>query len=456
MMDIGAIRFLLDRGRFKEAEAAIRKLIAEDPDEGFWYALLSAALLNQDKPKAAEEAARKSIALDPDDEYGLFWLARILMEQSRWKDALQAIEAAIEISPEDADSWALKASILHGQGKVSPALEAAVEGLKHDAEHEDCRYWRTIILGMKGEHGEADRASLEMLSSDPESVDSHCARGWMLISQNRGAEAEQHFISALRIAPGNEDARSGLATALKLRSPFMGWVLRLLMRISTLRASQAIITVVVFIVLSRLLVSADNAALVLLGKGLRIIFFSFILLWISVTPLFDLALARTRQGRLALSDDEMRAVKWCLVPLLLGGLFFIGWLLGGAREGPHLAIAWVVVAAMIEEAFCGTRPSVRRGMACIAGTTAVAALAITITLYTVIAPRADRVLTSIKEQLGNDKPRKEAIKALPQFQDLKDVFELKRWTVSWPAMGLLLLACYRTEIRERFEARAAD
>lgn len=455
MLDIEGIRFLLDRGRFKEAEAALRERITADPDEGFWYALLSAALLNQDRPKAAEEAARKSIELDPDEEYGLFWLARTLMDQCRWKEARQAIDSAIELEPDDADNWALKAGILHGQGNVLAALDAAKQGLEQDADNEDCLYWKTVLLGMKGDHSEADRASLEMLSSDPDSVDSHCARGWLLVTQNRASEAEQLFISALQISPGHEDARSGLATALKMRSPFMGWFLRFLMRISTLRASQAIVAVLVWMILSRLLSSSENPSLILLGRGLHVLFYALVLLWISVAPLFNLALARTRQGRLALSDDEKRALKWCALPLGIGGVFFFGWLLQGGRSAPDLAMGWIVVAAMLEEIFCGSRPAVRRSMAYLAGVAAIIALAGTIITYSVIVPRAREALASIKAEV-EDGMVDEKVKNLRAARDLTAVVELQRWTVGYPALALLLLACYRTEIRERFEAKAAD
>ena len=60
------LNFLIQRGRFKEAEAILRSLLAKEPDDAYLHMDLSRVLCRMDRPKDAEDSARRAIGFDPE------------------------------------------------------------------------------------------------------------------------------------------------------------------------------------------------------------------------------------------------------------------------------------------------------------------------------------------------------------------------------------------------------
>jgi len=454
-MSASAIQFLLARNRPEEAERVAREAISKDPEdiEALFY--LGICLLEQSKPKQAEQALHDVIARDPEFDPAHFALARCLSERSRHKEALKAIATAIELDPDDATYHGLRASILAQQNKHADALEAAETGLALDPDNDTCRFYRSILLGKVGRHDEADSEASTLLADDPDDATSHCARGWVKQLAGDAEGAEQHFIEALRIDPGHEDARVGLAESLKMGNPLLGWFMRALLWMGRVPWYYLLGGIVVANIISRSLRNIDNPLPYFIGKGLQgLLISAFVLIMIHV-PLFNLALASSRKGRLALSEDEKTGLRWALIPLIAGFAYLAHWWIGGLKALPFLAIACLSVASLTGEIMESPRTQVRRAMTAIAIVAAAVASYLIVFSHAVFPGMVADMLANLTTHSQDGAASPEDV-ATQLTERLMDVISLRRQYIDYPTFALFLAAGFRDEIREFFERRSSD
>jgi tetratricopeptide (TPR) repeat protein len=346
------------------------------------------------------------------------------------------------MDPDEAESHALRASILFGQGKTAAALEATRQGLQVDPDNESCRFWKGLLLGKEGRHGEADDEIEALLADDPDSADNHAARGSTLHLRGDDGGAERHFIEALRISPGHEDARVGLIETLKRSHPLTGFLLRFLVRLGEIRWYYYVIGFLVLWRLGRLAKSSGHVLLEHGGTVLSALLFGLILLSLAVTPAFNLTLITSRKARLALSPDEKRALKWSFLPLVLTSVFFVSWVSNGARTYPAHALAWCAVAALACEVFETARSGARRGLTVVA----IAAAIVAVYLLVIGNVYLARVVAAIREAGGAEELQAR----------LEVIMREKRRLMDYPVFAIFLLASFRDNVREVFERRAGD
>jgi tetratricopeptide (TPR) repeat protein len=457
--DLRKIQLLISRGRFKEAENMIREQLAKEPDEVDLHIGLSHVQRLQDRPKEAEESARRAIGLDPESGYPHELLAQALIDSSRWTEAEEALRQAMALDGEDPDCQGLLAKIYHERDKPAEALAHAEAGLAIDPDHELCRLFRGVSLGKLGRHEEADETAMSLLSDDPEDSYNHSARGWILMERGAAAEAKMHFQEALRCNPENEDARLGLARALQTQHPVLGWLLRLIIRAGKIKWGTLIVVAgIVFIVLPRYLQgSGVPFILVLLGQVLRVGMALFFYISLATRPLFDSLLALSRDGRLALSTREKKAVAWCVLPLL-AGLYYTGvWLAGGARNIPFQGISLICAAALIHQAVTMSHPWIKRRMA------ALAVVATALGIWTVVGPRfalkapLDRLVAEIKALPEEIRKSNDNSKVPPGLlKASEDLLRVRNWAFMYPVLLIYLLTAFSDEIATALRRRAPD
>jgi Flp pilus assembly protein TadD len=158
---------LLDVGRPDEAEALVRRALADEPDEPFLRTELARVLIVQERPDDAREqadravaaapglayahairalalsgderrrfeavdAAREAVTLDPEDPYGHLTLARTALRARRLDEARTAAETAIRLDPEDGDTHRVLGAVLLAAERPVAAEEAFREALRRD------------------------------------------------------------------------------------------------------------------------------------------------------------------------------------------------------------------------------------------------------------------------------------------------------------------------------------
>jgi len=446
------IRILIQRGKFKDAEAMTRTRLAEEPNSPDLHLLLAQVLFHLERPKEAESAARTAIGLDPGSGYPHETLAQILLGMSDLKGAEEAVRQANSLDGDCASRRGILARIASERGKYQLCLEHAQAGLEMDPEYEVCRLLRGISLGRLGRHEEADEEAMGLLRDDPEDSYNHSVRGWILLERNAMDEAKMHFQEALRLDPENEDARSGLARCLQQGNPVLGWLLRAIIALDKIPLYQMLIgaTLVAF-VLPRYVRGNDlPVAVAVIVQVLRVVAFSFIYVVVAVQPLFHSLLYLSREGRNALGPYELRAVKWCIIPLIAGLACLVLWAWGGAKSIPVAAIGWFCAASLLFEGLTMRHPWVRRRMLIVAGLVCASAVWFMLGPYWLLAPMASELA---KQLVASTKAGK--LPAELVFQ-LEQMIRIKNQAFVYPALAIYMLTAFSEHLVAFLTRKAPD
>lgn len=278
-------------------------------------------------------------------------------------------------------------------------------------------------------------------------------RFWLTQGDAQGSE--EHFIEALRIMPGSEDARVGLVESLKMRNPVMRTLMRGMLWLERLPMAWLLGGVLVLSVLGRVTSKMDSPALAFLGDSLRVILMAFFMISLVFTPLFNLILARSKRGRLAFSEDEIGALKWAVIPLLLGLHFSATWVLQGVHGLPSHAVAWFAVAALVNEVIESRKQEVRRKMRFVAGGACGLALGVLVASYVYMAPQLREVILELAGLPDESGELSNAARGA-LVESLSGLLRLNKWLVVYPALALWVLATFRENVREYFEQHAQD
>lgn len=311
-------KLLLQTRHYKEAEVALRQVLAATPNSADAHALLALALYHQDRNADALREVRTAIGLAPDDAFPHYVRALILLDDGQTDDALRAVHESLRLEPTSARYHAFVSRIYLRKRDWSRALGAAETGLQFDPEYEACINAQAMALVKLGRKVEAEAALATALARNPENAMTHANHGWALLHRGDHEGAFAAFRESLRIDPTSTWAREGIVEAMKARN----WLYRLLLRY--------------FLWMSRL---TDDEQWSVIGGlyglrvGLRVVVRAFPPLWIVVLPslllyqgfavltwiarpLFALVLRFDRFGRLALPDEAMTASTWLAVCLL--------------------------------------------------------------------------------------------------------------------------------------------
>lgn len=446
------IRLLIQRGKFKEAEAMIRTRLAEEPNDSDLHLMLAQTLFHLERPKEAESAARTAIGLDPESGYPHEALAQILLGMSDLKGAEEAVGQANVLDGDCASRRAILARIAAERGKDQQCLDHAQAGLEMDPDDEICRMFRGVALGRLGRHDEANEEAMGLLRDDPEDSCNHSVRGWILLERNAMEEAKMHFQEALRLDPENEDARSGLARCLQQGNPILGWFLRAIIAVDRLPLYQMLLVAVLVAVVLPRYVRGDHLplALAVVVQVLRVAAFSFIYLIVAVQPLFYSLLYLSREGRNALGPYELRAVKWSIIPLLTGLVCLVLWAAGGGKSIPVSAIGWFCAASLLFEALSLRHPWVRRRMLIVAGLACGFALWFLLGPHWLITPMA---IDLAKQAVVIPKSGKLA----PDFvSQLEQLIRIRNQAFVYPALAIYILTAFSEHLVAFLTRKAPD
>jgi superkiller protein 3 len=134
---------------------------------------LGVALTNLGKLKQAEAALRKAVAIDPEHRWAYNHLGFVLREQGRTGEAIGAFDTQIRISPQDPYAYRNLAGALAEQGRWEEAESVA-------GEHEQRTYERGAVW--------IDLACVRNTKKDPE-------RAWPLLERAREAGVERSLLA---------------------------------------------------------------------------------------------------------------------------------------------------------------------------------------------------------------------------------------------------------------------
>jgi tetratricopeptide (TPR) repeat protein len=217
-------RILIDQDRWPEAEQELGRALAEDPEDGWNYYLLSIVKSNRAEDEEALRLAQQALLKEPDNltfHLGLAWRKYSVGDSAGARSGAQAVLAQ---DPGYPAVYALLSVLELDQRNWRAALDWADRGLALDPEHAHCLQLRTMALNHLADSDEAESAALHAVSLDPDSDFAHTALGWTHLRNGNYAGADLAFREALRLNPNNDGAREGLAEVLKAKFwPYRLW-----------------------------------------------------------------------------------------------------------------------------------------------------------------------------------------------------------------------------------------
>ena len=368
---------LLEQERYALAEAELRLLLAENPDDGYVRQMLARALEGQGKHAAALHEAREAVRLAPDDSVAYYTLANIHLGAGALAEADAATDRAIELDPRDPDCYALRAAIRLRQEKWPVALAAAEAGLAIDPDHRASVNFRTQALTMLGRRGDAQTALAASLARDPQDEITHCNLGWELLAAGDHERGIVHFREALRLDPNYEYARQGFVEAMKSKHRLYGLLLRALFAVARWPAWVRWTLVIAYLVALRALTVAtrDDGPYVRLGVGMLNLLLLMVWLFVmTASPLLLLTLRFTRHGRHVLSPAQRAASNWHAAMFVVIVAALGGWRLVGLPTAVIVAVVAGLLMPPVSHVYECPPGAARRWMALYVAATAVVGL----------------------------------------------------------------------------------
>lgn len=206
---------LIDQRKLPEAEAALKKIVAESPPEHVSSRLyLGSVLEQQGQLKAAEEIYQAVLKRRPDDTNALFHLGGLYAEQGKYALAIKIFEHSVTLEPEAAQPHFNLGLAKARLGDAESARREFEDAIMLDPAFPGVRAALGNVLSRQGLIDEAMASYADELKINPDSVEAHVNLATHLGGQLKLDEARKHLIEAVRLAPGNADAQFNLGICL--------------------------------------------------------------------------------------------------------------------------------------------------------------------------------------------------------------------------------------------------
>jgi Flp pilus assembly protein TadD len=238
---LAAARQLVQDGKFAQADAMLRPLIAADPKAAEPRYLLAYALLREDKPadslkeytsaaalrpptaaelrnvaldyvllKALPDADRwmsRALAMDANDAETWYAMGRLRYTQGRYGDALTCFEKTIALNPRSVkgeNNLGLAYEALNRNEDAVRAYRTAMAWQKDDpAPSEQPLLNLAILLQHRNQLPEAKQLLEQAAKIAPNEPRIHENLGQVYLHTDRAADAAKEFADAVRLAPQN-------------------------------------------------------------------------------------------------------------------------------------------------------------------------------------------------------------------------------------------------------------
>ncbi|MGC9157647.1 MAG: tetratricopeptide repeat protein [Terracidiphilus sp.] len=185
------------------------KLSSETPADTLLAARIASQAGDVDE---AEAAYRRVLAEDPNSVPANAGLAHLLIARRQYAEAEPLLRAALAVAPDNPALTAQLATVLAAEDKAEalPLLEKL-----HAAHPGDAAITRMLadLLAEAGDASAADHLDVDLLAAHPDDAGLLVAHGENLIALLQYAAAFAAFDKATQLDPGNAEAWSGLAFA---------------------------------------------------------------------------------------------------------------------------------------------------------------------------------------------------------------------------------------------------
>jgi protein O-GlcNAc transferase len=201
-------------GRFPEAEALYREILAQQPGHVDALHLLGTLALQAQRFDEAATLLRELLALKPEHIEARNNLGLVLQAQGQLEQAVAAFRRALQVNPDFADAQTNLGLALLEQGHVDDALAALRHALRLKPDSADAHYNLGNALAAFGDMKEAIAAFEQALGLDPAHAEACNNLGLALQAEHRYVEAQAVLERAITLAADNPEAYNNLGAIL--------------------------------------------------------------------------------------------------------------------------------------------------------------------------------------------------------------------------------------------------
>ena len=186
-------------GQMGQKETALRylgKAIELEPQQGAYYNLVGAFLLQQEKFQGALEQFQKALARTPEKEKDKAWrnIGLAHQELSQWEEAIRAFEKAVQLQPQEAGSRVSLGTLYLKRNRLEEAARELATAVQLDAELAEAKAWLGRAYSRAGRPQQALEAFRQAIALDPQHQMAHYNLAQTLAKLGRREEAQKALV----------------------------------------------------------------------------------------------------------------------------------------------------------------------------------------------------------------------------------------------------------------------
>jgi len=208
----GVVAFQM--GRPDEAVNLIRQAVAADPGQPNYYCNLGMILAALGQTRQAISSYRHALVLQPDHVETNYNLGIVLRTAGRLEESVNAFRRALAIRPDFAEAMVGLGNALCDDGYLDEAIGTFRQALKLKPDLTPALSYLATALRANGDVAGAIDAYRQALARDANDVEARIELGILLASQRRLEEAVDAFRQAVAARPDHAEAQHNLANAL--------------------------------------------------------------------------------------------------------------------------------------------------------------------------------------------------------------------------------------------------
>lgn len=197
---------LVHAGRFLQAEAGARQVLARQPRNAEAHYVMALSAMFQNRPADALPPIDMAIKLDGSDSQYPFLRALCLANTGRPDEALAAYRRALDLRPAFFEAWANLGNLLEVNARYAEAEEAYTKAIALNAGAAPVQNGLGICLLARGELPAAAEAFARAVAADPGVATFHNNLGNTLGKLRQSEPAIGHLQEAVRLRPDYREA----------------------------------------------------------------------------------------------------------------------------------------------------------------------------------------------------------------------------------------------------------
>jgi tetratricopeptide (TPR) repeat protein len=199
---------LHQQGRLREAQAAYRTVLAQDPDQPDAYFLLGVVALQSGHAAEAIPLIEAAIIRTPGRPQYHFNHGSALGQCRRPADAIAAYDRALALQPDYPEAARNKAAVLTALGRLADAQAALDHALRLRPDDVETIHRAAAVALSRGDLPAAATGFASVTTRQPTAAPAHAGHGLALAGMGRLAEALACFDESARLDPTNAETHA--------------------------------------------------------------------------------------------------------------------------------------------------------------------------------------------------------------------------------------------------------